>query len=151
MTISWELLGKNHPSEMVEEMRRRIDSGEAFTTSAEQWALDTDASLAEATALLETLAADGLLKRTSEFRCQCGEELTEVEASGTRCPHCGGDFSDVGSPKKSTVYVREGKRRRDVRWVLVLHGMNTRGVWQEELNWRVGGAYLWSICPGRDL
>jgi hypothetical protein len=71
--------------------------------------------------------------------------LTEVEAAGETCPHCQQAFVDIGAPEPRTFYTHVGRRRRDVRWALVLHGMNTRGVCQEELNWLVSRTYGRSV------
>jgi len=40
-----------------------------------------------------------------------------------------------------TYFVREEPRTRDIIWVLTLHGMNTQGAWQEDLNWLVSKSY----------
>ena len=61
------------------------------------------------------------------------------------CNHCEKRLSDAGGTTQIRVYVHESTPSRDVRWVLTLHGMNTRGSWQEQFNWLVSKTYRYAI------
>lgn len=141
----WDELAAGYPRELVESIRSRVDSGESFELLAEQFVAKNPKWLEEGRKLLEALVARGLLGKTVRYLCRCGKNLTEAEAAGDICPYCEQAFVDIGKPQARTFYVQSGRRRRDVRWVLVLHGMNTRGAWQEELNWLVSRTYGRSV------
>ncbi len=70
---------------------------------------------ADALALLDRLAADGLLEK---------EERTNED--------------DEGRITTEIVYVRKLAADRIVDWVVALHGMNTSGAWQESFSWLLG-------------
>ena len=70
---------------------------------------------ADALALLDRLAADGLLEK---------EERTNED--------------DQGRVTTEIVYVRKLAADRVVDWVVALHGMNTSGAWQESFSWLLG-------------
>lgn len=91
--------------------------------------------------ILEEIATSGLLLKTDGLVCaQCGKLLTKEEAQGESCPHCDCLF-DEKQPVIIRRFIREAPRARDVIWMLTLHGMNTRGAWQEDFNWLVSKTY----------
>ncbi|MGB8356679.1 MAG: hypothetical protein WCD79_22465 [Chthoniobacteraceae bacterium] len=137
----WDEFDGEYPHELVESIRHRFELGEPFALSAEQFVASTPQQTEMGRKLLEALVALHWLYKTTQHLCVCGASLTEAEAAADTCRHCGQAFIDVGKPEKQTLYGHEGRRRRDARWVLVLHGMNTRGPWQEELNWLVSRMY----------
>lgn len=141
----WEKLTAEHPRPLVESLRQRFERGESFAIYAEQLVADTSLPSDKGGALLEALVQQGLLEKSIAHVCACGAPLAADEAQADTCPHCGQAFVDIGGPEAHALYVREGVRRRDVRWVLVLHGMNTRGPWQEELSWLVSRTYGHSV------
>lgn len=69
------------------------------------------------------------------------------------CPYCDHPFRDNSAPDDhcceanayilvpeedfttKTYFYRNSLPSRDIRWVVVIHGMNTRGPWQEEFAW----------------
>ncbi len=108
---------------------------------------ETDCSEAEAEALLDAVAQAGLLRKEIRWRCACcAEWVSESDAGGETCPECGRPFADCEPGlTRVPVYLREAERGRSVPWVLVLHGMNTRGRWQEELSWLIATTYGRSV------
>lgn len=143
----WERLDARHPKDLVSPLRLRFDRGESFEISAEALASETRNSPAEARGLLKDLAARGLLQRRERWFCPCEsqEALTEEQAKAAVCPFCNEAFKDKGEVQSSEVYFKQGQCTRDVRWVLALHGMNTRGAWQEEFNWMISRIYGHSV------
>ena len=91
--------------------------------------------------LLEEMAATGILAKKEGLACPiCERLLTDDEAHGADCPYCECSY-EGRKPDIVIRFIREEPRTRDVIWVLTLHGMNTRGDWQEDFNWLVSRAY----------
>ncbi len=90
----------------------------------------------DAAALLDQIAADGWLKKIERSICpNCKETLSDQEAAQAVCPHCNEEYSQHDNVFVRTVYTRHLEPVRDVDWVVAIHGMNTRGKWQEAFNW----------------
>jgi hypothetical protein len=96
-------------------------------------------STGEATRLLQELT----FLTPKKYVCcgRCHERLDDTAAEES-CPHseCGVSFEDV-APVTNFRYELHRQPPRDVSWVLVLHGMNTLGTWQEELSWLISRMY----------
>jgi len=90
-----------------------------------------------------------LLTTEVRFICPCDrrEILTAEQASQDTCPQCDRAFeADLHArPKAEALFVREAPETRDVRWVLALHGMNTKGAWQEAFNWLLSRIFKRSV------
>lgn len=130
-------------------LRERLAKPGLFDVTAEEFATTADCDPAQASETLERAVAAGVLQRRITTTCPCCDEGLSDEdvADGTGvCPHCGRAFTDCGSGPEQTVhYTHEAESGRPVPWVLVLHGMNTRGSWQEELSWRIATTYGRSV------
>ncbi|WP_416370039.1 hypothetical protein [Tritonibacter mobilis] len=63
--------------------------------------------------------------------------LTDAELEASRCYVCDQDFVDAGEPLVQRHYLTRSPTSRDIRWMIVVHGFNTRGPWQEELSWSI--------------
>lgn len=139
---TWSDLATRHPASLVRELRGLAERGGPFRVTAAQLAAPTSETENDARSLLRDPALADWLREEIEYRCpEGGEELTEEEAAGGVCPtHPEIDFSEH-PVETTTSFVHDAPPTRDVRWVLALHGMNTRGAWQEDLNWRVSMAY----------
>jgi hypothetical protein len=147
MGPDWQALETHHPPGLVEELRRRFDQG-PFDLRAEQLAAKAHVTTAESALLLDGLVQLGFLEVRRYFLCACprAEQLQEFEPSIETCPCCELAFgSDVQNPTAGISYVSRAPRTRDVKWVLALHGMNTRGAWQEQFNWLVSSTYGRSV------
>ena len=91
--------------------------------------------------LLEEMAAAGILAKKEGLACPaCERFLSEDEARGEACPYCECSYEER-KPDVVIRFIREEPRTRDIIWVLSLHGMNTRGAWQEDFNWLVSRTY----------
>ena len=142
--IDWDALLRKHSAELVDAATRLFSVGGPFRVSAEDMAAGTSRPVAEAQALLNELCPP--LEKELVLACpNCRTELTDDEPSLDVCPDCRQPFADNGGVLQSQGFVYRAPRSRDVIWVLALHGMNTRGAWQEEFNWRVSTAYSRSV------
>lgn len=139
----WEKLRRRLPEAPVDDLRQKFDAGWFEFRPKDLRGLEEDARR-----LLETVEGDGWLKKEIRRSCPaCQGQLDEAQAAGQLCPHaaCGVAFADLDGVVEDMVFIRESPQTRDVTWVLALHGMNTRGKWQEEFNWNVSTTYGRSV------
>ncbi len=105
-----------------------------------------DVDEAEATLLLDRLAGQGELDKQLSYTCPaCQLRVTDLAAAGNRCPECSAMLADHGPVPAGAVYVRTNEPGQVVRWMLVLHGMNTRGGWQEQFAWVAATTYIRAV------
>lgn len=90
---------------------------------------------------LDELVASHRMQRIDVRLCPnpaCRLPLDRGMQTIGECPHCLQAFAEVGDdPIPSIRYRIIGEAGRDIRWMIVVHGMNTRGAWQEDLSWLV--------------
>jgi hypothetical protein len=142
--IDWDALGGKHNSELVDAARRLFSIGGPFQISAVDFAAETTRPALEAEKLLAELCPP--LEKVSSLSCpNCDIELSDEERRLEFCPNCSQSYAENGGLRQTCRFVYNTVRSRDVIWALALHGMNTRGAWQEELNWRVSTAYGRSV------
>lgn len=97
---------------------------------------------------LQILASRDLLMRIDSHRCPyCKQDIELDDLDDAHlCRHCkaslgeGEDGLEIYSRYKIVK-----QRKRDVEWVITIHGMNTFGAWQEEFSWRLAQMYGYSI------
>jgi hypothetical protein len=146
--IDWAALAGRFPAPLIGRLRQYFEDG-PFEIRAHQLAVQVNTDDATAEKLLQQLGAAGALAIKEAFLCSCDrrQPLTSEQAAQDVCPECGRAFvEDVGAlPSRGEFYVNDAPRSRDVRWLLALHGMNTRGTWQEAFNWLVSQAYRRSV------
>jgi ribosomal protein S27AE len=146
LELRGRLLREGHPKSLVDRLTEVLDRRGYISISPAELAAPTRESRQAANALLERVAADGLVTRETHYACPaCSEGLLEEHLDAELCPKCDQAFADHDGILRANTYVRLGGAFRDVPWVLVLHGMNTRGPWQEELTWMVARAYGRSV------
>lgn len=136
-------LALRHPAALLEALERRARSGGPFKVTPRELASETAATAEAALRLLRDRALEGWLEESQRFTCpHCDEELSAEEAAGELCPFDSEvAFSDHGGVRRHELFTHHAPPTRDVRWVLALHGMNTRGAWQEAFNWMFARAY----------
>ncbi|HYH45392.1 MAG TPA: hypothetical protein VEG34_06855, partial [Thermoanaerobaculia bacterium] len=138
----WKRLEHEHPRELVESLRRQIEQGGLVDVTAELLASGVQTTSEDALRLLEEFAAREWLREERRSACRgCREPLSPEDAAGEVCPQCGQAFQDHGGILEERAFVLRRAPNRDVHWVLALHGMNTSGAWQEDLNWLVSRSY----------
>lgn len=78
-------------------------------------------------------------------RAECYQILTPEMLAIGECPTCVLNFAEQGEhPRALTHYQLAGAPSRDVRWMIVVHGMNTRGAWQEDFSWLIANRLKYS-------
>lgn len=96
--------------------------------------------------LLDRVAADGWLTIQKRSSCSgCDSPLTEEEANEPECPHCSRSFAGDVHVVIETIYRRSLAQNRQVDWVIAIHGMNTRGAWQEAFSWHLATTWGKSV------
>lgn len=137
MSPDWRGLERDFAPAAVRIIREKFAEPGSIAFKTAALAAQAGISEAEAERLLEAV---GNFTRSSTSKCaRCAFDLTGVGERDT-CPSCGADFSEL-EPETVVHYQLDREMPRDVPWVLVVHGMNTRGEWQEELSWLVGRTY----------
>ena len=135
----WDALARKLPKHPVAELRAKSDFRQnAFRTSD----LPPGRRAAE---LLDRVAADGWIVRRVRRECpECDFELVDADIAALECPDCGTLFGGADEVRESVIYVRDVTTRQ-VDWVVAIHGMNTRGEWQEEFGWFFGTSWGRSV------
>jgi len=145
----WESIRPTFPKDLIKILSERFERGETFELTVDEFVSSADHSEEQARNLLEILANHEFLEKGQRYVCACtrDERLTPEEAAEPVCARCGDAFKDKerGATTVTETYFSKGTPTRDVRWVLALHGMNTRGPWQEDFNWMLSRAYGYSV------
>jgi hypothetical protein len=145
----WATIRADTSPACVDWLRTRLAQPGLADLTAGELATAAGCTPVEAADVLERAADAGLLTRRVAISCPCcNEELSQEELADDTgvCPHCNRAFTDCGpGPEERVHYTREAEAGRSVPWVLVLHGMNTRGSWQEELSWLIATTYGRSV------
>src|SRR5271166_3097617 len=140
-TTDWDQLKKIHDPRIVDALSSLLSIRGPVEITAEFLSEQSGVPERQCLRLLEEMAADGILAKVEGLACaECDRVLIDEEALGETCPYCQCAFEEK-KPVAVQRFVRDEPRTRDVIWVLTLHGMNTRGAWQEDLNWLVSRSY----------
>lgn len=144
-----------NPSEASErswkaEITRRLGEGDELEFTRAQFAEAVGAA-AEDEALREFLNQaneSGALKKIEAFRCpmpECKKVLSPAGAPYSACPYCQTDYHEESVEViTETFYRLAGETSRDIRWMIVVHGMNSRAEWQEEFSWQIANKLRYS-------
>lgn len=132
------------------EITRRLEQGDGLEFTLEQFARAVGAEVDDG-ALREFLNQEvttGAARKIEAFRCtmpKCGAVLAPAGAPYSACPHCLTDFLEEGVEVVSETFYRiVGETSRDIRWMIVIHGMNSRAKWQEEFSWQIASRLRYS-------
>lgn len=145
--VEWEEIAREFDAGCVLEARSRLDADGFVRLTPEELGAERGCTAREAERLLQHLAALDAVSRVEVQLCpRCEQTLMPEEAQGDACPYCAEAFDEhpEGIPL-SVGYERVSEQGRSVPWVLALHGMNTRGAWQEDFNWLVATTYGRSV------
>lgn len=149
----WDELGQVYPRVLVEALRAAFERGSVSFTpielaNASEVGDAGSPSVAQAEALLR--AAEPWLEARRNWNCpHCGYLADRSALDAEVCRGCDRRFdeADDWDPNGAEIerWIYHGPRDRDVHWILVLHGMNTTGAWQERFNWLVARTYGRSV------
>jgi hypothetical protein len=140
----WENLQETFPPELVSAMRELFVRGGPFQISAKELSSQTQYDNDIAQRLLDVLTPP-LVEHVVAVCSHCGVVISAEDLNRQRCSQCDLNLSEENAVQERYSYHFEALPTRDVSWVLALHGMNTRGDWQEAFNWRVSTAYKRSV------
>ena len=131
------------------EVERRQRSGNDLEFSPAQFAA-ASACQADDSALisyLDALVNEGQATAIDALLCpmpDCRQHLPQG-SSGTACPHCHADFQSLDvTPLAERRYRLLSEGSRDIRWLIVIHGMKSRAKWQEEFSWEIANRLSYS-------
>ena len=125
------------------ESARRLEQGDGLEFTLAQFANAVGAPEDEKALkdFLDTIAASPKADKVKAYRCpvcECNRVLSPAGAPYTICPHCHTDYQEEGLELfVEYFYCLKGKTSRDIRWMVVIHGMNSRAKWQEEFCWQI--------------
>ncbi|MBN8940738.1 MAG: hypothetical protein J0H01_14660 [Rhizobiales bacterium] len=135
---------------LVEALKARIRSGASPEISPEAFAAGLGRAYpdAEIDGFLDAAADDGLLTRDEGWICAvatCRQPMDADARAGHLCPTCDTDDRETGEEPLHVVRYRiQGGVSRDIHWLIAVHGMNTRGQWQEDFSWRIANKLKYS-------
>lgn len=140
MAPDWENLRREHSPELVDRVRLEIERADTELIDPEIFAKGLNASIDATTFLLAEVARLGLLLISEEKRCgQCGALASEEDQAVGRCPRCDTRYDELDEPfkNKQVFKLQQGRRSRDISWLVTVHGMNTDGPWQQDFSWAI--------------
>lgn len=97
---------------------------------------------------LSKTVLSGHLTKIEAWRCpveRCQHILDAGMVANGECPYCSADFRKEGVEPEAIVRYRiVGAVSRDIHWMIVVHGMNSRAPWQEDFSWRIANKLKYS-------
>lgn len=137
--VDWTKLANEHDPELIQLVRNRLDSGKSPQVDIDQFVNATH-ELAAVEVLFDELVQSGTLTVKDQLFCaDCKRPIKEAEIVNGRCPECDFDFDESGEhPIRERIYQSTGALSREIPWLILIHGFNTYGEWQEEFNWLLG-------------
>ncbi len=144
--IAWAQLAERFPPKLVDHLRRATSGhGRASFDASRLAALLSIGPAVVRQGLVSALEL-GLLDRVVLLAVHrpCGTNLSKDDLEVGACPTDGAELRQEDIDQ-TELFVRDAPPSRDVPWVLCVHGMNTRGPWQEALSWRIATAYYRSL------
>jgi len=123
------------------EVCQRLERGTALEFTAAQLAQQIgEVNTLGLTAFLDEMVDSELATRRDTFLCPvqgCYRPLP-LGSSLLECPYCRSDYREEGlHPTPEAYYRLTGELCRDLRWMIVIHGMNSRAPWQEAFSWEI--------------
>ena len=108
-------------------------------------ALGHQVNVAEVIEFLCALSEDHVIRPDKVSRCNNCQVVLDTDAiTQNQCFDCEMDFNESGDPIKDDAFFVDGEISRDIRWMIVIHGFNTRGPWQETLSWQIANKLKYS-------
>ncbi|WP_455922656.1 hypothetical protein [Pseudomonas putida] len=134
----------------ADEVSRRVREGGGLEFSVASFASQAQVDPADIGRLeqfLRKLVEWGSARQFTSYVCPivtCQRTLLEG-ANPDSCPFCNAQYLDQGvTPIPEQRFVLIGEASRDIRWMVVIHGMNSRAPWQEAFSWEVANLLKYS-------
>lgn len=140
----------SHEETWQNEINRRAASGGGLEFSVAQFAVAVNAGtdLKAVAVFLDQVVKLGAARKFKVSRCPvpgCFRVLGTSDVAFTSCPYCRTDFQQEGvAVTEEDFYRINGEVSRDIRWMIVVHGMNSRAKWQEEFSWQISNRLRYS-------
>lgn len=140
-----EELRREFGDRAVEALLARISSGASPELDAKLTAAHLGLQEKTGIELLDAASIASLVERRETHYCPaCNERLEALDAEAELCPHCRKAFADHGGILKRVSYRLVAHRPRAIPWVIVIHGFNTHGEWQQDFSWRMANKLRYS-------
>lgn len=111
--------------------------------------ISSDSGIAEENVIefLDLLSQEeSVIQTKHRFVCPfCGEYVLTGDSDEEHYCDSKSDTVDISELTREKYFLLDADSGRDIRWAVVIHGMNTRGSWQEDLVWRISNLYRYSI------
>lgn len=89
---------------------------------------------------------ESIILAKHRFVCPfCGEYVLTGDSDENHYCNSKNDIVDISELAREKYFLLDADPSRDIRWAVVIHGMNTRGSWQEDLVWKLSNLYRYSI------
>lgn len=144
------ILSKAPEQEWKAEISRRLEQGDGLEFTLAQFASAVGTKFDDEVLqdFLKQAVATGSIKEITAFRCpmtDCKKVLGPAGASYSACPYCLTDYLRNGVEADIEIFYRLlGETSRDIRWMVVVHGMKSRAKWQEEFSWQIANRLRYS-------
>ncbi|GLX15447.1 hypothetical protein Pstr01_36860 [Pseudomonas straminea] len=131
------------------EVERRLSQGVELEFTQAQFARTVEAAPDDVglKIFLDGLVGATSAERHEVYRCPMAPcaRLLPAGMANTVCPFCQADFEQEGvTAEVEPVYRLVGEGSRDIRWLIVIHGMNSRAKWQEAFSWEIANRLSYS-------
>lgn len=143
--IDWDALVIKF-GECASELRKSV-SGGGRSYLVSELVNKTGSDETTVKSMLDMVVDHGLLKRVQIWICPITKKCVLSEAPeprDTECPECGKALEGQ-RPTEDTQYVIVTPPRRSIPAIITVHGMNTRGPWQEKLAQKLSSLHGRSI------
>ncbi|WP_419963771.1 hypothetical protein [Pantoea vagans] len=132
----------------VDAVNRKVELGEGLEFSAAQLARQlNEPDIASLTAFLAKLVVLGSATEFMAYTCPmrgCQKTLRSG-VDPVACPFCRVTFIEEGvTPTTEHFFRLTAESSRDIRWMVVIHGMNSRAPWQEAFSWEIANLLKYS-------
>lgn len=148
MDIWQELKTKGFSNKLVDHIREIVLDADVTKLNIEEISEVTSSNVKTIAELLTiVMGKKEYIKQGIQYECPCcGEIFPRQEVAYSH--NCESNDFETVSPEEFTesrYFWLDTKPSRDIRCAILIHGMKTRGVWQEQFVWRLNNLYLYSI------
>lgn len=136
--------------QILERIKTHVDSGVSGDLDIELLVEEFDQKYRsdEIIVVVDKVATQLGIEKSTVAVCpehDCQHVLDAASIDSNSCDQCGADYLETGDePILKSVYKVVGERSRDINWMIVVHGFNTDGKWQEEFSWQIANELKYS-------